>query len=368
LATAPVHYAVAAVTDLGRKRTGNEDAFGFSAEHGVYVVCDGMGGAAAGEVASSIAVDEVLRLLSGRTVDETAPLDTWIEETVRAANRAILSRAQRDPKLAGMGTTLAGLVTEGNRVLVFNVGDSRCYRMRGARQGECEPYQIKPEQAGLQQISLDHSLVQEQVRQGRMTDAEAACSPLRSVITRALGTQSEVEPDLFELEAEPGDIFMLCSDGLTNELADAAIESLLASDLPLEGLCASLIAAANNAGGRDNITCLLVRAESSDNERDGTNSGETDASKSIGRTARGALGKDQLKRVPAIFYRTEAGSEPVRVWLREMDPKDRRMVGEDIKTVEFGWPIGMPTCRPMGDGLHEVRTRLPGNRIVRVFF
>jgi phage-related protein len=92
------------------------------------------------------------------------------------------------------------------------------------------------------------------------------------------------------------------------------------------------------------------------------------ASKLIKSTSRGTVEKDLLKRVPAIFYRTEAGSEPVRSWLRAMDSQDRRLVGEDIKTVEFGWPIGMPTCRPMGDGLHEVRTRLPGNRIVRVFF
>ena len=85
-------------------------------------------------------------------------------------------------------------------------------------------------------------------------------------------------------------------------------------------------------------------------------------------TTRGTIGTDQLKRIPAIFYRTEAGSEPLRSWLKAMDPKDRRLVGEDIKTVEFGWPVGMPTCRPMGDGLYEVRTRLPGSRIVRVFF
>jgi len=92
------------------------------------------------------------------------------------------------------------------------------------------------------------------------------------------------------------------------------------------------------------------------------------ASKLIKSTSRGTVEKDLLKRVPAIFYRTEAGSEPVRSWLRAMDSQDRRLVGEDIKTVEFGWPVGMPTCRPMGDGLHEVRTHLPGNRIVRVFF
>lgn len=92
------------------------------------------------------------------------------------------------------------------------------------------------------------------------------------------------------------------------------------------------------------------------------------ASELLKSTTRGTVSKDQLKRVPAIFYRTEAESEPLRSWLKAMDPKDRRLVGEDIKTVEFGWPVGMPICRPMGDGLYEVRTRLPGSRMVRVFF
>ena len=92
------------------------------------------------------------------------------------------------------------------------------------------------------------------------------------------------------------------------------------------------------------------------------------ASELLKSTTRGTVSKDQLKRIPAIFYRTEAGSEPVRSWLRSMDPQDRRLVGEDIKTVEFGWPVGMPTCRPLGDGLYEVRTLLPGNRGIRVFF
>jgi protein phosphatase len=257
LATAPVRYTVAAVSDVGRRRAGNEDSFGYSDEHGIYLVCDGLGGAAAGEVASSLAVHEVIRLLTSRTVDESAPLKTRIEEAIRATNQVVLSRAQSDAKLAGMGTTLVGLIAEGGRVVVFNVGDSRCYLMR--KSGQAETGQAP---ARLQQISLDHSLVQEQVRLGRMTNAEAARSPFRSVITRALGTQSEVEPDLFEVEAHPGDIFLLCSDGLTNELPDPTIESMIAADLPLAELSASLVSAANQAGGRDNITCLLVRAES----------------------------------------------------------------------------------------------------------
>jgi protein phosphatase len=271
LSKAIVRYAVAAVSDVGIKRPSNEDAFGFSVEHGVYVVCDGMGGAAAGEIASSLAVNEVLRLLSERAGAEAAPLENEIGEAIRAANEAIYSRAQQDPQLGGMGTTLVGLVTEGQRVMVFNVGDSRCYRMRTPSPEPSSLDPNSPERSGqdpstpdpckLQQISLDHSLVEEQVRMGRMTHADALRSQFRNVITRALGTQPSVEPDIFELEAAPGDIFLLCSDGLTGEISDEQIESLLEADLPLEEHCVRLVDAAKKAGGHDNITCLLVRAE-----------------------------------------------------------------------------------------------------------
>ncbi len=243
MATVSVHYAAAAVTDRGRKRPSNEDAFGFSVEHGVYVVCDGMGGAAAGEIASSLAKDEVLRVLTASSSDQ--PMPQAAEMAIRAANEAIFSRSERNYKLNGMGTTLVGLVTQERRVWVVNVGDSRCYRLRKSQ---------------IEQITLDHSLVEEQVRMGRMTPAEALRSPLRNVITRALGTQAQVTPDIFELEAEPGDLFLLCSDGLTRELTDAQIESLLAPARPLEDRCTALVNAAKKAGGNDNITCLLVRA------------------------------------------------------------------------------------------------------------
>ena len=239
-----IRYAVAALSDCGSVRPSNEDAFGTSAEHGVYVVCDGMGGAAAGEVASSLAVSEVLRLLGNPNPAE--PPEKAIEEAVHTANEAIHSSAENNPQFHGMGTTLAGLVTEGRRVLVFNVGDSRCYRLHKRK---------------LKQISLDHSLVEEQVRMGRITPEEALRSPLRNVITRALGTQPEIEPDIFELKAEAGDIFLLCSDGLTGEVPDPQIEALLAADLPLDQICVHLVEAANHAGGHDNITCMLVRAE-----------------------------------------------------------------------------------------------------------
>ena len=249
MSTVLLNYTAAAVSDRGRKRPSNEDAFGFSVESGIFLVCDGMGGAAAGEIASSLAVDEMLRLLdhhpAGDNGSKPSEMPLLAEQAILAANEAIFSRSQRNHKLSGMGTTLVGLLVDDDRVWVLNVGDSRCYRLRNRR---------------LEQITLDHSLVEEQVRLGRMSRSEALRSPLRNVITRALGTQSRVTPDIFELEAEPGDLFLLCSDGLTRELNDPLIESLLSADLPLDALCGRLVEAAKKAGGHDNITCILIRA------------------------------------------------------------------------------------------------------------
>lgn len=253
MATAVIHYVASASTDRGRKRSSNEDAFGYSVEDGVFVVCDGMGGAAAGEIASSIAVDEVLHRLAGSGRDESISMPNRADSmpspatrAIAAANDAIFSRAQRNPRLSGMGTTLVAFAVQERHAWVLNVGDSRCYRLRNNR---------------LEQLTLDHSLVEEQVRLGRMTRTQAQRSPLKNVITRALGTQQCVTPDVFGIETEPGDLFLLCTDGLTRELADHEIEELLASGRPLEELCGRLIEAANNAGGHDNITCVLVRAE-----------------------------------------------------------------------------------------------------------
>jgi PPM family protein phosphatase len=248
LASAVVHYTASALTDRGRKRASNEDAFGISIERGVYVVCDGMGGAAAGEVASTLAVAEVMRLLTERS--GASPLPTEAEQAVAAANQAIYTRSQRNQKLSGMGTTLVSLLVENSHAWILNVGDSRGYRLRSSSPN-----------SHIEQITLDHSLVEEQIRLGQMSRQEALHSPLKNVITRALGTQSSVTPDVFELETEPGDLFLLCSDGLTRELSDSVLESILHLDLPLESLCSRLIAAANEAGGHDNITCVLVRAD-----------------------------------------------------------------------------------------------------------
>ena len=246
LISAVVHFTAAAVTDRGRKRPSNEDAFGYSVEHGVYVVCDGMGGAAAGEIASSLAVDEVLRLFEKRDEVDPAHQPEAAEIAISAANAAIYSRSQRNYRLNGMGTTMVMMVTEDRRTWILNVGDSRCYRLRKEK---------------LEQLTLDHSLVEEQVRAGRMTRSEAQRSPLKNVITRALGTQGNVTSDIFEVEAMPGDLYLLCSDGLTRELTDSQIEAQLLADLSLEEHCEQLVKAANKAGGHDNITCVLVRVE-----------------------------------------------------------------------------------------------------------
>jgi protein phosphatase len=202
-----------------------------------------MGGAAAGEIASALAVDELMRLLADGSA--SASPRAGAERAIASANQAIYSRAQRNHKLSGMGTTMVMLLAEERRVSFLNIGDSRGYRLRNHR---------------LEQITVDHSHVEEQVRLGRMSRSDAERSPFRNIITRALGTQSAVTPDVFELDAEPGDLFLLCSDGLTRELSDPLIESLLSVDLPLEALCSRLVSAANQAGGHDNITCLLVRA------------------------------------------------------------------------------------------------------------
>ena len=244
MATAVVRYTAAAMTDRGRKRSSNQDAFGYSIEDGVYLVCDGMGGAAAGEVASSLAIEEILRHMTGRR--ERGDASSVAEEAVVAANGAIHERGQRNARLAGMGTTLVGLLTDERQAWIFHVGDSRCYRLRSGHLNQC---------------TEDHSLVEEQIRLGHMTRAEAARSPLRNVITRALGTQASVTPDVAEADVEAGDLFLLCSDGLTRELPDEKIEIILNAADSLEEACTRLIQAANKAGGHDNITCLLVRVD-----------------------------------------------------------------------------------------------------------
>ncbi len=223
-------------------RRTNQDAWSYSLEAGLFVVCDGMGGAAGGEVASQAAVEAFVEQLS--VVPEAQRTAKVLAQAVHAANKRVHTRASHEPGLQGMGTTLVALAARGDHaVSIVHVGDSRCYRWRSGELTRC---------------TEDHSLIAEQVRMGVLTEEQAAESPMRNVITRAVGTKRTVEPEVGEFAVEAGDVFLLCSDGLTRELPDAAIGVLLGRGGSLEERNASLIEAALKAGGRDNITCVLI--------------------------------------------------------------------------------------------------------------
>lgn len=234
---------VAAQTDVGRIRSANEDAYGLCPEAGLFVVCDGMGGAAAGEVASQLAVAAVTEAICDPQMadDPRRALETGIAE----ANQRVFSRSENEPTLHGMGTTLVGLLVREGGVWIAHVGDSRCYRFRAGL---------------LERMTEDHSLVNEQVRLGQITAAEAETSPMRNVITRAIGTRATVTPDIEEAATEHGDLFLLCSDGLTKEVSETRLAEMLAQRSPdLQTLCQRLIDEANDSGGSDNITAIAVR-------------------------------------------------------------------------------------------------------------
>ncbi len=239
-----LEYEAAGASDLGRTRKTNEDACGLNLDHqagsGNFVVCDGMGGAAAGEVASRMAVDAMLQALT-----QGVPTPEILQQAVGLANSRVHRTALQDPAKAGMGTTLVAMAVRGNHAWVAHVGDSRCYRFRDGT---------------LESLTRDHSLVDEQVRLGQLTPAQAEMSPMRHVITRAVGTQEEVDADLLDFAVKAGDVYLLASDGLMREVDDNHIATILCSADNPQQTCAQLIQTANDAGGRDNITCIVVRA------------------------------------------------------------------------------------------------------------
>jgi protein phosphatase len=227
-------------TDTGRQRNANEDSFFVRAP--IFVVADGMGGAQAGEVASKAAADAF-------DVDlPEGPPEQVLHETILAANRTIHELARADPSRAGMGTTLTAVIVDavGEEVAIGHVGDSRAYRLRAGK---------------LEQLTRDHSLVEEMRRKGQITDAQAEDHPQRSIITRALGPEAEVEPDLQTVPAAAGDVFLICSDGLTTMLDEEQIAKLLAGASSMSAAVRALVDEANRAGGRDNITALAFRLE-----------------------------------------------------------------------------------------------------------
>ncbi len=235
-------------SDLGRQRQGNEDNYFVRAP--LFVVADGMGGAQAGEVASELAVKQFERgLPDGRPTGEA------LAELIRQANAEIHRQSGDDPDLAGMGTTVTAAYLDGDNVVVAHVGDSRAYLLRDG---------------DLIRLTRDHSLVGELVARGKLTEEQAETHPQRSVITRALGAYPDVEVDTDVYPARAGDLFLLCSDGLTGMVHEPVLKPMLEDrSRSLEQTGRALIAAANEAGGRDNITVILFRLEEVEDRRGG---------------------------------------------------------------------------------------------------
>jgi serine/threonine protein phosphatase PrpC len=242
-----VTLRTAHLTHPGRKRRHNEDSYVHQPP--LFAIADGMGGAKAGEVASGLAV-EALQLRPDLSGDDEA----YVVDLIQEANRRVYERAHEDADASGMGTTMTvALVDDPNHRVTFgHVGDSRAYRVRDD---------------ALEQLTDDHSLVGELIRSGKLTREEAEVHPQRSVITRALGTDPNVDVDTFVVETEPGDIFLLCSDGLSGMVSDTAILKIVRDnrrDLP--AAAQALVAAANRGGGDDNITVVVFAVDGDEEE------------------------------------------------------------------------------------------------------
>jgi protein phosphatase len=248
---------VAGKTDVGCVRANNEDNFGYDSRCGIYVVCDGMGGQAAGEVASKMGVDIVLSYFreaaqSGVFPQVGEPLEgisaggQALASALRLANHTIYETGRRQVGKAGMGSTVVASLVRDNALSIANVGDSRIYLIR---------------QGSIQQLTQDHSLVMERVRQGYITLEEAAQSPEKNVILRALGSDDALDADIEDLVLLPGDTLVMCSDGLTKYVEDQEILKTVSSASSLERICDALIEMARGRGGDDNITCLVMKAK-----------------------------------------------------------------------------------------------------------
>lgn len=234
-------------TDIGQVRSSNQDTYrcGRLTGEAVYaVVCDGMGGANGGNIASNTAADIIEKRIVSQYREDMpeASVLNMLESAVDAANVEVFDKAAADPALMGMGTTLIAVIVDGGRALIVHVGDSRVYHLKS---GE------------LVQVTTDHSVVQEMIAKGQITEEQAKGHPRKHFITRAIGVESDVRPDFDIVDVVPGDRMLLCSDGVTNMIPDAQLKALLqdgdAADLP-----AVLIKTANENGGEDNITAVII--------------------------------------------------------------------------------------------------------------
>jgi protein phosphatase len=237
--------SAAARSDVGMRRTANEDAYALAPELGLYLVADGMGGHVAGQLASRLAAEstvDALQKIAGRE----ATLTEKLRYCVAWANHHIYATAQSKPEISGMGTTLVAVLAGSGRIALAHVGDSRAYLVRGGR---------------IRQLTDDHSLVAELVRRRELSPDAAHDHPHRHVLTRALGVRRQVDADLAELTPAARDVIVLCSDGLTTQVQDPEVAALVASEADLDEACERLVALANARGGDDNITVALVRCD-----------------------------------------------------------------------------------------------------------
>ncbi len=244
-APAPMRIVASALSDVGRVRTNNEDAFGYDESLGIYVVCDGMGGMASGEVASAHAVAAVVNSFAASAASG-APVSTRLQVALNAANQDVWEHAQI-PEHRGMGTTAVAAALDGDRLILGNVGDSRAYFVQD---GRCV------------QLTVDHSYINELIRNGTLTPEAAQTADLKgmeSVITRAVGVAPELQPDFYSVDLKPGAAVLLATDGLTRYMRADEIAAILGSTI-FESACASLIDIAKQRGGQDNITCILLLA------------------------------------------------------------------------------------------------------------
>jgi len=241
----------AARTDVGMIRSGNEDNFTVDATQarGIFIVADGMGGHAAGEVASEMAVQIVLDELRNVRDLDGEDVVQLVASALKLANRQIHERTLTEVDKQGMGTTASVLVLSGARYLIGQVGDSRVYLLRAGK---------------FAQLTKDHSYVQEQVDAGYLTPEQARYHPYSNVITRCVGAGSDVEPDIYRGEVKPGDVFLVASDGLTGMVDDRRLAQLLSSPALPERKVQALISEANGRGGLDNITAIIVQVVETD--------------------------------------------------------------------------------------------------------
>lgn len=233
-----------AKTDIGSKRSMNQDYMYCNTEpvgrfQNLLIVADGMGGHRAGDYASRLCVETMVQSLE-KSAHKT-PVSLF-EEAVTAANKAVFEESASHVEYEGMGTTVVACTLEENTLYITNIGDSRLYLIRD----------------GIEQITDDHSLVEEMVKQGNITESEARIHPQKNIITRALGINEEVQADFFEIDVEQGDVIMLCSDGLSNMIEDEDMEYIVKNSDTLQTAAESLVARANENGGNDNITVVLA--------------------------------------------------------------------------------------------------------------